>query len=370
MKTDNTYVKGRGSQLNPANRFLKNSDKQLYVDDLPTQQEREELLTQNPKTKYIDIHPKTILNKVDSPDLGLEWSMNPYQGCEHGCIYCYARGTHEYWGYSAGAEFEQNILVKRNAPELLHQALLSRKWKGEGIMLSGNTDCYQPAERKLCITRQLLQVFLKFKHPVGIITKNSLIERDLDILTELAALQLVSVTMSLTTLDESLKRVMEPRTSSAHSIQRTIKRLTAAGVPVNVNVAPIIPGLNDEGIFDTVQAAANAGALSVSYIVVRLNGHNGLIFEDWVRRNFPDRANKVLNQIKTMHGGKLNDSQFGRRMRGEGKFAELIRAQFTLARQKYLQGRQWPARNYSLYPETRNAIILQQGRSTPQLNLF
>lgn len=370
MKLEKTYIKGRGSQLNPANRFLTNSDKQIYVDDLPTQQEREELLTDNPKTKYIDVYPKTILNKVDSPDLGLAWSMNPYQGCEHGCIYCYARGTHEYWGYSAGAEFEQNILVKRNAPQLLHEVLLSRKWKADAIMLSGNTDCYQPAERKLGITRKLLEVFQKFNHPVGIITKNSLIERDLDILTKLASMQLVSVTMSLTTLNEKLKRVMEPRTSSANSVLRTIQRLTAAGVPVNVNVAPIIPALNDEGIFDTVQAVANAGALSVSYIVVRLNGHNGLIFEDWVRRNFPDRANKVLNQIKTMHGGKLNDSQYGRRMRGEGKFAELIKAQFTLARQKYLQGRQWPARNYNLYEETRNAIILEQGNHKPQLKLF
>lgn len=370
MKIDNIYVKGRGSQLNPANRFLKNSDNQIFVDDLPTQKEREELLTQNPKTKYININPKTIINRVDSPDLGLAWSMNPYQGCEHGCIYCYARGTHEYWGYSAGAEFEQNILVKHNAPQLLTDALLSRKWKADSIMLSGNTDCYQPAERKLCITRKLLEVFLKFKHPVGVITKNSLIERDLDILSQLAALNLVSVTMSLTTLDEKLKRVMEPRTSSAHSVLRTIARLTGAGVPVNVNVAPIIPALNDEGIFETVKAVADAGAITVSYIVVRLNGHNGLIFEDWVRSNFPDRANKVLNQIKTMHGGKLNDSQYGRRMRGEGKFAEMIRAQFVLARKKYLADRVWPVRNNNLYEETRNAIILEQSYKKPQLKLF
>ncbi|HLP52712.1 MAG TPA: radical SAM protein, partial [Chitinophagales bacterium] len=276
MDKPDIYVKGRGSQLNPANRFLKNSEKQVYVDDLATQEEREQLLTENPKTKYIDVFPKTIMNKVDSPDLGMAWSMNPYQGCEHGCIYCYARGTHEYWGYSAGAEFEQNILIKKNAPQLLHDALIGRKWVADTIMLSGNTDCYQPAERKFGITRQLLEVFLKFKHPVGIITKNSLIERDIDILAQLAALNLVSVTLSLTTLDEKLKRVMEPRTSSAHSVLRTISKLTTVGVPVNVNVAPIVPGLNDDGIFDTVKAVADAGALSAGFIVVRLNGHNGM----------------------------------------------------------------------------------------------
>jgi DNA repair photolyase len=370
MENKETYVKGRGSQLNPANRFLKNSEKEIYLEDLATQQEREELLTENPKTKYIEVFPKTILNKVDSPDLGLMWSMNPYQGCEHGCIYCYARGTHEYWGYSAGAEFEQNILVKKNAPELLEKALMNKKWEADGIMLSGNTDCYQPAERKLGITRELLKVFQKFQHPVGIITKNSLIERDLDILSDLASKRLVSVTLSLTTLDEKLKRVMEPRTSSAFSVLRTIKKLTESGVPVNVNVAPVIPSINDEGIFDVVKAIAEAGALSASFIVVRLNGHNGLLFEDWVTKNFPDRANKVLNQIKTMHGGKLNDSQWGRRMKGEGKFAELIRSQFVLARKKFLSGREWPATNYSLYAPIRDELLRLESEDKSQLKLF
>lgn len=370
MENNGIYIKGRGSQYNPPNRFLKNSDLQLYVDDLPTNEEREELLTENPKTKYIEVFPKTILNKVDSPDIGLSWSMNPYQGCEHGCIYCYARGTHEYWGYSAGAEFEQNILVKKNAPELLEKALLNKKWKAESVMLSGNTDCYQPAERKLGITREILSVFSKFKHPVGIITKNSLIERDIDILSSMAKDRLVGVTMSLTTLDEKLKRVMEPRTSSAYSVLRTISKLTCAGIPVNVNVAPVIPAINDEGVFNLVKAVADAGALSAGSIVVRLNGHNGKIFEDWVTRNFPDRANKVLHQIKTMHGGNLNDSQWGRRMKGEGKFAELLRMQFVLARKKYMDGRIFPLTNYSLYEETRNTILLEQSGEADQLTLF
>ena len=363
------YIKGRGSQLNPTNRFETRS-KEIYLEDLPTQEEREELLTSNPRTKYLEVFPKTILNKVESPDIGLAWSMNPYQGCEHGCVYCYARNSHQYWGYSSGMEFEQNILIKKNAPELLEDALINKKWKAESIMLSGNTDCYQPAERKLGITRKLLQVFLKFRHPVGIITKNSLVERDIDLLSQLARQNLAGVTLSLTTLNEELKRILEPRTSTAKSVLRSIKNLTAAGIPVNVNVAPVIPGINDEGLFDVVKAVAEHGALSAGFIVVRLNGHNGLIFEDWINKNFPDRANKVLNQIKTMHGGKLNDSDFGRRMRGEGKFAELIRMQFSLARKKYLSGRQWPAMNFSLYEETRNKILAEADGSANQLKLF
>jgi DNA repair photolyase len=189
----------------------------------------------------------------------------------------------------------------------------------------------------------------------------------MDILADMAAQQLVIVTLSLTTLNEKLKRIMEPRTSSAHSVLRSISRLTGAGIPVNVNVAPIIPGINDEGIFDTVQAVANCGASTVSYIVVRLNGHNGLLFEDWVRKNFPDRANKVLNQVKTMHGGNLNDSTWGRRMRGEGKFAELIRNQFILARKKFLEGRSLPPLNHALF-EPRRAEL--NNPANGQMSLF
>jgi len=363
------YIQGRGSQLNPTNRFETQST-EIYLEDLPTQEERAELLTTNPRTKYIEVFPKTIVNKVDSPDIGPAWSMNPYQGCEHGCVYCYARNSHQYWGYSAGMEFEQNILIKKNAPDLLEEVLINKKWKADSIMLSGNTDCYQPAERKLGITRKLLQVFLKFKHPVGIITKNSLIERDIDILMELANHRLISVTLSLTTLDEKLKRTLEPRTSTAVGVLRTISRLTKAGIPVNVNVAPVIPGINDEGIFDVVKAVAENGALSAMYIVVRLNGHNGVIFEDWVTKNFPDRAKKVLNQIKTMHDGKLNDSNYGRRMRGEGKFAELIRMQFKLARQKFLADKFIPPLNFDLYEETRNKIISDNQGDKSQLKLF
>jgi DNA repair photolyase len=360
------YIKGRGSQRNPTNRFEKES-LEIYLDDLPTQEEREEFLKENPKTKYIEVFPKTILNKVDSPDIGLTWSMNPYQGCEHGCIYCYARNTHEYWGYSTGMEFEQNIMIKKSAPELLRQTLMKKNWEVSSVMLAGNTDIYQPAERKFKITRELLKVFLDLQHPVSMITKNSLIERDLDILTELAKLNLVHATLSLTTLDESLKRIMEPRTSAAHSVLRSIRRLTDAGVPVNINVAPIIPGINDEEIFDLVKAISEAGALSTGFIVVRLNGHNDFLFTDWVKKNFPDRANKVLNQIKDMHGGKLNDSNFGRRMRGEGKFAEMIRNQFILARKKFMKDRVFPSFDYSLFDERRKFLL---EKDNPQMKLF
>ena len=204
---DGLYIKGRGAQINPANKFLKHSCEK-DVEHLYSEEEKQEELSRNPNTKYIDVYPKTILNKVTSPDLGMGWSMNPYQGCEHGCIYCYARNTHEYWGYSAGAEFEQNILVKRNAPELLREALMKKNHTADSVMLSGNTDCYQPIERKLGITRKVLEVFYDMRHPVGIITKNALVQRDIDLLSEMAKLRLVKVTLSITTLDDKLKRIM------------------------------------------------------------------------------------------------------------------------------------------------------------------
>lgn len=364
----NVYVKGRGAQKNPANKFLQHSG-EVYLDDLATEEERAAELTRNPTTKYIEVFPKTILNKVDSPDLGFSWSMNPYQGCEHGCIYCYARNTHEYWGYSAGRDFEENILVKKNAPALLRQTLLGKQWKAEPVTIAGNTDCYQPAERKLKITRQCLEVFLELQHPVGIITKNSLIERDTDLLKQLAAKNLTVVVLSLTTLNQALKSVMEPRTSSVKNVLQTISRLSRAGIPVHVNMAPIIPAINDEEIFDLVKAVADAGAVSTAYIVVRLNGHNGILFEDWVQKNFPERANKVLNQIKTMHGGNLNDSQYGRRMKGAGNFAEIIKQQFQLAKLKFMRGRKLPALDYGLFEE-RRTTILRKEKLNGQMELF
>lgn len=347
------YIKGRGAQLNPTNRFIQR-EVEKYYEDLPTQEEREDLAIHNAKTKFIEVFPKTILNKVTSPDIPLAWSMNPYQGCEHGCIYCYARNSHEYWDFSAGTEFEQNILVKKSAPQLLREALRKPTWKAETVMLAGNTDCYQPAERKFQITRELLKVFWEFRYPVGIITKNSLVERDIDILQQLASENLVCVTLSLTTLDEDVKRILEPRTSPVRHVLRTIKTLSEAGIPVNVNMAPIIPAINDHEIFELVKVVSEAGASSVNYTIVRLNGHLAQIFEDWITKNMPDRANKVLNRIRAMHGGQLSDSRYGKRMGGEGEWAELIKRQFSMARAKFLQGKSLPKMNYDLYEIYRN----------------
>lgn len=330
MGRDNSdYIQGRGAQLNPHNRFISH---QVVRDDWDGIDEEEE---QDVKTKFIEVYPKTIVNKVQSPDVGLAYSLNPYQGCEHGCTYCYARPTHEYWGYSAGMDFERVILVKRGAPELLEEALKKKKWGVKTITLSGNTDCYQPCERKYGITRQLLQVMLKYKHPVSIITKNVLINRDLDILSELAKLNLIHVNLSITTLDEDLRRKLEPRTATSMRKLQTIEALAAHDIPVNVMIAPIIPALNEHEIFSIMEAVSKRGAESAYYQIVRLNGPNGEIFTDWITKNFPDRAEKVLNQLREMHGGQLNDSRFGTRMKGEGNYALNIKRQYEIARRKF-----------------------------------
>ncbi len=286
--------------------------------------------------------------------------MNPYQGCEHGCVYCYARNSHSYWGYSAGLEFEQKILIKKEAPQLLEEALRKPKWEPTAIMLSGNTDCYQPAERKYRITRQMLEVLWKYRHPVGIITKNSLILRDLDILEKMAENNLVRVAISLTTLNESLRRLLEPRTATGANRVKTIKMLSERGIPVTAMLAPIIPSLNDHEIMNLAKAAADAGARRMDHQIVRLNGDVAPIFEDWIAKSYPDRADKVLNKIKALHGGTLNDSRFSQRMKGEGNFADIIEQQVALARRKYFEGREVPPYNLDLYRQMKN----------PQLNLF
>jgi DNA repair photolyase len=341
------YNQGRGAQINPANRFHEH-DYGL------------EPLQPYAKTQYIPVYPKTILNRVESPDIGMAWSMNPYQGCEHGCVYCYARNTHNYWGYSAGLDFEQKVLYKKDAPQLLEKALRKKSWKPEPIMLSGNTDCYQPAEQTLGITRKILQALWKYRHPVGIITKNSLILRDLDLLEPMAAHRLLRVSISLTTLDEGLRRELEPRTASVKARLKTIQVLAEKGIPVNVMMAPIIPGLNDHEILETAQKVSELGAVSIAYTIVRLNGDVAAIFEDWIRKNKPDRAERVLNRIRDVHGGELNDSRFGTRMRGEGQFADIIKQQFQLARQRYFADRQKPEYDLALFEQRRN----------PQMSLF
>lgn len=328
-QTDN-YLKGRGSQFNPNNRFDKYQYAQEHIEGLD-----EELLS-NSKTEIIYTYPKSIINKVDSPDIGLSYSLNPYQGCEHGCIYCYARNSHEYWGYSAGLDFERKIIVKRNVVENLRKHFSNKNWKPMPIMLSGNTDCYQPIERKLEITRSILQTCLKFRHPVGVITKNSLITRDIDVLKELAAHNLVHVMVSITGTDEDTRQLLEPRTASYRKRFDVLKQLSSNGIPCGVMVAPIIPGINNHEIANVIEQAAANGATTAGYTIVRLNGAIAGIFKDWLVKAFPDRADKVWNQINECHGGQVNDSRFGVRMRGEGPIAESIRQLFTVARQKYM----------------------------------
>lgn len=338
--------KGRGAQLNPHNGFIKNS----YVQtDEPVMWWQSEDDQEKRQTTYIEVFPKNILSKNNSPDIPFDYSINPYNGCEHGCVYCYARNSHEYWGYSAGRDFEEKILYKPKGHDMLRQLFRSGKWQPQLIVLSGNTDCYQPAEQELKLTRKLLEVFLEHKHPVGIITKNALILRDLDILKELAAQKLVSVTISITTLQEELRRTMEPRTSSVANRLKAVEELSRAGIPVNVNMAPIIPGVNSEEIFSLVEAVGQRGATSVQYIMARLNGQIALIFEDWVKKALPERADKILALIKETHGGTLNESRWKTRMKGEGHYANNIADMFRIARKKYLPGKKEHDLDYSQF---------------------
>lgn len=336
-------IKGRGSSINPNNRFSRFKQATEHWEGID---EKEEL---NDKTRFIEVVPKTIVNKVKSPDLPMEYSLNPYQGCEHGCIYCYARPTHEYWGYSAGLDFENTILVKTNAVELLEKEFQKEDWKVSPIVLSGNTDCYQPCERKYKLTRSILELCLKYKHPVGIITKNTLLLRDLDILKELADLNLVQVIISMTSLDENLRRILEPRTSSVKNKLEAIKTLNQYGIPVYVLFAPIIPSVNDHEMFNVLKAVSDAGAIGASYQIVRLNGPNAELFYTWTEQHFPDRKNKIIHQLESMHGGQLGDSRFGTRMRGEGEYALSIQRQFGIAKRKFFQGKERPQYNTSSF---------------------
>ncbi len=353
-----TQLKVRGTNEVPANRFQGYS-LETDPDFLEYCHQSDEELPQHP-TRVIEVFPKTILNKVTSPDVGLSWSLNPYQGCEHGCIYCYARNSHEYWGYNAGVDFESVILAKTNAPELLKEQFEKKSWEPVPIMLSGNTDCYQPIEAKLRITRRILEVCLAYNHPVGIITKNALVARDIDLLRELAKHDLVKVTLSITSLDESLRRKLEPRTASASRKLKTIKQLRDAGVPVHVMLAPMIPGINAHEMIPLVKRVSEVGAQRINYLVVRLNGHNGLLFAKWLDQHFPDRKRKVLNMIKSLHGGRVSDTRFGTRMRGEGTWASSYKEQFELALKIYHRRKGTPAYNINAFKQTRS----------PQLALF
>lgn len=327
--------RGRGAGFNPPNRFEKTQLEPLEIE--PTYDGEGPQI----KTTFYRDASKTILAKNDSPDLPFAYSINPYRGCEHGCIYCYARPSHEYLGFSAGLDFESKIMVKIDAPQLLERTLQSKSWQPQMVAFSGNTDCYQPIERKLELTRKCLEVFLRFRNPVGLITKNALVLRDADILKEMAKLNLVHVMISVTSLDAELIRKMEPRTSTPQKRLETIERLATSGIPVGVNAAPIIPGLTDEELPAILKAAAEHGAQSAGYILLRLPGAVRQLFMDWLRRELPDRAGKVINRIRETRSGELSDPRFGSRMTGEGEIAEAIAKLFQLHAKKYNLSKRW-----------------------------
>jgi DNA repair photolyase len=289
---------------------------------------------QAPATQFFRDTTRTIIAHNDSPDVGFEYSINPYRGCEHGCIYCYARPTHEYLSLSSGIDFESKIFVKLDAAELLRKELSSRKWTPHTISISGVTDCYQPAEKKFRITRQCMEVLYEFKNPAGVVTKSHLITRDLDLLAQMAKENLFMAILSITTLDPDVSRKMEPRAPAPERRLDALRQLTAAGVPCGVMVAPIIPGLTDHEIPQILDAAAKAGARTCAYVPVRLPFAIKDMFDAWLGQHFPDRKNKILNRIRDIRGGKLNDSNFVTRMRGEGAFADYLENMFDLAKRR------------------------------------
>jgi DNA repair photolyase len=322
-------LKGRGSADNPPNRFEK-IRLELDLDaEGDTPEEQRPL-----RTQFFHDVTQTFITRNNSPDIGFETSINPYRGCEHGCIYCFARPTHEYLGFSAGLDFESKIMVKLDGPELLRNELSSPKWKPQTIAMSGVTDCYQPIERKLELTRRCLAVLAEFRNPVAIITKNHLVTRDIDLLAELASHSAVIVNISITTLDASLTPRLEPRASLPQFRLEAVRRLSEAGVPVNVMVAPVIPCITDHEMPNILAAVADAGAVSAAFVPVRLPWAVSGLFENWVRRHFPDRAEKVLNRIRSMRGGKLNDPNFGSRMQAQGIFGEQMAKMFEVGCRK------------------------------------
>ena len=323
-------IKGRGTALRPPGRFESRDTRRIddgwgtIEEDLPPFE-----------TTVTPERAKSIISRNDSPDINFTQSINPYKGCEHGCIYCYARPSHAYLNLSPGIDFETKLFYKPNAAELLEKELSKPGYQVSMIALGANTDPYQPVERRLEVTRGILQVMARYRHPVGIITKGAMIERDLDLLVDLARDNLVGVGITLTTLDPALKRTLEPRASSPQARLRVIRRLSEAGIPVRVMFSPVIPFVNDAELERVLEAAAEAGAGTASYVLLRLPYELKGLFRDWLEAHMPQRAAHVMSLINQSRGGKDNDPEFGRRMRGTGQFAELIAKRFALARRRY-----------------------------------
>jgi DNA repair photolyase len=327
-------LRGRGSASNPRNRF----ETIERVPEPPGDSDE----VPSPRTEFFPDFSKSIIAFNNSPDVGFDASINPYRGCEHGCVYCYARPTHEYLGFSSGLDFETKIMVKEDAPELLRKELSSPKWQPQLIALSGNTDCYQPVEKIKQLTRRCLEVLLEYRNPVMIITKNHLVTRDVDILSELARFDCVGVTLSLTTLDHNLSSLLEPRASRPARRLAAIRALADAKVPVGYLQAPMIPGLTDAEAPAIGVAAADAGATFSGYVALRLPFAVKSLFEQWLEQHFPDKKQKLLNRVRDIRGGKLNDPNFKSRMRGQGIFADQMAELFQLARKKSGISERWP----------------------------
>ncbi|MFO0965166.1 MAG: PA0069 family radical SAM protein [Gemmataceae bacterium] len=316
--------KGRGARINPTNRF------ETLRYDLPMVDDD----SVRPATQLFRDQTRSFITYNDSPDVGCDATINPYRGCEHGCVYCYARPNHEYLGWSAGLDFETRLLVKENAPELLRKELSSPRWQPQCLMMSGITDCYQPIERHLLLTRRCLEVLAQFRNPVHIVTKNRLITRDADLLAELAGFRAAACFLSVTTLDAELQQRLEPRASAPQARLEAVRELAERGIPTGVMIAPVIPGLTDHAIPAILAAARDAGAQFAGYVSLRLPfGVKGL-FLDWLDRHYPEKKDKVLARVREIRGGKLNDSRFGDRMRGEGLFAEMVNGVFKVSCRK------------------------------------
>lgn len=322
MSSENlVQIKGRGATYNPPNRF-----------EAISVEVEEEHAEGVPLTTYYRDTTRTIIARNNSPDVGFEASVNVYRGCSHGCSYCFARPFHEMLGLSAGLDFESKIFVKEDAPELLEAALASPRWKPELVVMSGVTDPYQPAEKVFRLTRRCLEVFARFRNPVSLITKNALILRDLDLLSELASYSAVSVAVSITTMKRDLQKKLEPRASSPSARLEAVRRLSESGIPVTVMVAPVIPGLTDDEIPAILKACAEAGAQSAGYVALRLPGAVAEIFDAWVSEHYPERAKRVLNRVREMRGGRLYNPKWGERMSGTGVYAQHIETMFNMWR--------------------------------------
>lgn len=329
------WRRGRGTDRDPGNRFS-----EIRLEPGPDWDPAEDVA---PQTRIVDDASRSVISRQQSPDVPFEISLNPYRGCEHGCSYCYARPYHEYLGLSSGLDFETVIIAKRDAPALLREELSAASWKPQTLNLSGVTDCYQPVERRLRITRGCLEVLAELRHPVAVITKNALVVRDIDLFQRLAAHQAIGVTISVTTLRQDLQQALEPRASVPSARLAAIRTLAEAGIPVGVNVAPLIPGLTDHEIPAILAAAAEAGARFCAYTVVRLPYAVADLFTAWLEKHAPLAKDKVLHRIAAMHGGTLSDQQFGRRMLGSGPHAQQIADLFAISARRHGFADHWPA---------------------------